>query len=167
MLPRSQRLTRRSDFAAVYGREGERSKSKSERDNKGRSGQSRSWSNSLLVLYVRRYPRSEGAPDVSPQVTPQPSGGAESVKPGTLKADSSDIPVTRRWGFSVSKKVGKAHDRNRVKRRLREICRLEQNGWQSGFDAVFIARVPSATATFDELRQAVCELIERARLTKL
>ena len=44
---------------------------------------------------------------------------------------------TRRFGFSVSKKVGKAHDRNRVKRRLRAICRTQQADWRRGFDAVF------------------------------
>jgi ribonuclease P protein component len=152
MLARSQRLTRRRDFAAVYGRENEGKK-----PAKGQAGQSRSWSHPLLVLYVRRYP--QGTPDVSlavPTILPlaDPQTGITNLQES----------VTRRFGFSVSKKVGKAHDRNRVKRRLREICRAEQDGWQTGFDAVFIARAPAATASFTELRQSVCYLMERARL---
>lgn len=94
----------------------------------------KSWANSLLVLHLRNY---------------DPNGA---------------ITETRRFGFSVSKKVGKAHDRNRIKRRLREICRQHRNRWRTGFDVVFVARTGSQTATFEELRSAVEQLAERARL---
>jgi ribonuclease P protein component len=76
----------------------------------------------------------------------------------------ADRPETRRFGFSVSKKVGKAHVRNQVKRRLREICRLRGVEWDRGFDAVFVARSASAQASYDELDSAVCDLIVRGRL---
>lgn len=115
MLPRAQRLTRRRQFAAVYGRK-------------------RSWAEPLLVLYVRRLSESEGA-------------------------------ETRRFGFSVSKKVGKAVVRNRVKRRLRAICAARGPAWRRGFDAIFVARSSAAAATFAELDAAVCALMRRAGLT--
>lgn len=111
-------------------------------------GRKKSWADPLLVLYVRRF-----APD-----------GPDAE--------------TRRLGFSVSKKVGKAHDRNGVKRRLRAICRThcvpvansdEERGasgdaWRRGFDAVFVARSASASASYDELDQSVVSLMGRAGL---
>ena len=46
-----------------------------------------------------------------------------------------------RLGFTVSKKVGNAVERNRVRRRLRDIVRLSgTNRMQSGHDYVLIGR---------------------------
>lgn len=47
-----------------------------------------------------------------------------------------------RVGFSVSKKVGKAHVRNYYKRRLSEIIRRNFDKLQPGYDLVFVARNP-------------------------
>lgn len=125
MLPRSERLTRRRDFAAVYARK-------------------RSWALPLLVLYVRRH----GTP-TAPERTGETIVAAE----------------TRRFGFSVSKKVGKAHDRNRVKRRLREICRKNGAAWRHhGFDVIFVARSSAAEASYSDLEEAACRLMARAGL---
>ena len=46
-----------------------------------------------------------------------------------------------RVGFTVSKKVGNAVERNRVRRRLREMVRLAPpSGMQPGYDYVLIGR---------------------------
>lgn len=71
---------------------------------------------------------------------------------------------TRRFGFSVSKKVGKATVRNTVKRRLRAICRAHGPDWRRGFDVVLVARSAAATAEYAELEAAVCQLMARAGL---
>jgi ribonuclease P protein component len=94
----------------------------------------KSWAVPLLVLYLRRH--EPNGPDAE----------------------------TRRFGFSVSKKVGKAHDRNWVKRRLREICRAHRGEWQKGFDAVFVARSAAQFAEYVALENAVCELLRRAQV---
>ena len=67
-----------------------------------------------------------------------------------------------RYGFVVSKRVGKAVARNRLKRRLREGVRLctVRPGW----DVVLLARPPAAAATYQQLREALVELLFRARL---
>lgn len=59
-----------------------------------------------------------------------------------------------RVGFTASKKVGNAVARNRAKRRLREIARLDlTNLGQPGFDYVLIGRAgATADAPFDQLR---------------
>jgi len=69
-----------------------------------------------------------------------------------------------RYGFSVSRQVGKAVTRNRVKRRLREILRLTP--LEPGWDIVFIARPVAATADYASLRESVRGLLSRAGLLK-
>ena len=69
-----------------------------------------------------------------------------------------------RYGFSVSRRIGKAVVRNRVKRLLREI--LRQTPLQSGWDIIFIARPAAATADYATLEKSVNDLLSRARLLR-
>jgi ribonuclease P protein component len=72
--------------------------------------------------------------------------------------------VESRIGFSIGKKLGGAVQRNRIKRRLREVCRARLDRLPSGFDAVFVGRSALKTAAFSEIRVAVDALLKRARL---
>lgn len=67
-----------------------------------------------------------------------------------------------RIGLLVSKRVGTAVIRNRAKRRLREILRLEPV--PLGWDMVFSARPGVAQAGFADLQHAVRDLLRRVRL---
>ena len=67
-----------------------------------------------------------------------------------------------RFGFAVSKRLGGAVVRNRVKRRLREITR--KMTVQPGWDIIIIARMPAVTAGFVGLSQAVGRVLVRAGL---
>ena len=69
-----------------------------------------------------------------------------------------------RFGFSVSKRVGKAVVRNRVKRLLREATRFREPAIPPGRDLVFIARSPIKEASFQEVDQAVENLLRQAGL---
>lgn len=63
---------------------------------------------------------------------------------------SDDGPV--RVGFTVSRKVGNAVERNRVRRRLRELVRLNSQGaLQAGHDYVLVGRRAALSAAFSDL----------------
>lgn len=56
-----------------------------------------------------------------------------------------------RLGFTVGVKLGKAVCRNRIRRRLREIYRLNEARFRVGWDIVVVARSRSRDAAYQEL----------------
>ena len=68
-----------------------------------------------------------------------------------LAARRNDLG-TSRVGYAVSRRVGGAVTRNRVKRRLREIMRSLP--LRAGFDVVAVPQPSSARASFQELSSA-------------
>ncbi|MBR0208254.1 MAG: ribonuclease P protein component [Oscillospiraceae bacterium] len=59
-----------------------------------------------------------------------------------------------RMGYTVSSKLGGAVVRNRVRRRLREIARLNAPALKTGWDLVVVARMRAADAPYAELDRA-------------
>jgi ribonuclease P protein component len=69
-----------------------------------------------------------------------------------------------RVGFVVSKRLGRAVKRNRIKRQMREAVRSQMAGLKPGFDLVFIARQPIKEASFTEISQVIMYLLKLASL---
>jgi len=83
---------------------------------------------------------------------------------GYATRGESDNSGLTRIGFSVSRRVGGAVVRNRVKRRLREVMRRKLARIAPSYDLVITARPGAADARMETLEQEVAGLLARARL---
>lgn len=63
-----------------------------------------------------------------------------------------------RIGLTVGAKLGCAVRRNRMRRRLREIYRLHESRFRTGWDIVVVARSRAVTAEYAELEKAYLSL---------
>ena len=69
-----------------------------------------------------------------------------------------------RVGFTVSKKLGHAVVRNRTRRRLREVYRLNEEKFSPGWDIVVVARSRAVEAPFAALTRSYLHLAKKAGL---
>ena len=71
-----------------------------------------------------------------------------------------------RVGITTGKKLGHAVVRNRVRRRLREVYRLNEDKFTSGWDIVVVARSRCISADFRKLTDAYLSLAAKAGILK-
>ena len=74
-------------------------------------------------------------------------------------------PIKCRLGITVSRKVGGAVVRNRVKRRVREWFRARRGSLGSGLDWVVIARAPAAGLAREAAEDELSRLCQAALRT--
>ena len=67
-----------------------------------------------------------------------------------------------RVGITVGKKLGKAHIRNRTRRRIREVYRLNEEAFLPGWDIVVVARSKAVDAEFSRLTKSYLSLAKKA-----
>ncbi len=80
---------------------------------------------------------------------------------------SANGSTANRFGFVVGKKVGKAVERNRLKRLMREAVDHHLDSTSQGWDVIFIARRQAENADFDAIDGAVETLLKKAHLEEL
>lgn len=71
-----------------------------------------------------------------------------------------------RVGFTVSNKLGKAVVRNKVRRRLREIYRLNETKLKRGYELVIVARGRSVEADYWRLEREYLDACTRLGLLR-
>lgn len=70
--------------------------------------------------------------------------------------------INFRFALSVSKKFGKAHERNLMKRRLREV--IKDITFKSEAEFFIIAKLKSKGLNFSEIKESVEDLLKKANL---
>ena len=85
-----------------------------------------------------------------------------------LQARSRGDTAPSRVGFTVSKKVGNAVERNRVRRRLREVVRLSAAlPEQAGHDYVLIGRRAALAIPFERIAAELTGALKRVGKRRL
>ncbi|MGD9101182.1 MAG: ribonuclease P protein component [Anaerolineae bacterium] len=79
---------------------------------------------------------------------------------GVLSSDQGRVRV----GITVSRRIGGAVVRARVRRLIREAVRPWLHEIRGGWDLVFIARTPLRSASFHDVDRTVAQLLRRAGL---
>lgn len=136
-FPRRLRLRRRREFLRVQ-----------------RSG-AKYHTRFFLVFVAPSALRPQGRPPVASRDT---GGGDTDHSAGSAAAEQ--LPETR-LGVTVTRKVGKAVKRNRIKRLVREAFRRERHPLPAGLDLVFVAKRDATEATFEDVIQDLRTLTGR------
>jgi ribonuclease P protein component len=69
-----------------------------------------------------------------------------------------------RLGLTVSAKLGGAVQRNRIRRRLKEIYRTNEDKMAPGYDVVIVARQRSRHAGYSEIETSVLSLFRKLKI---
>src|SRR5262245_38667467 len=89
--------------------------------------------------------------------------GAKRVSRSFMLFELSNGGEYSRFGLTTSRKLGKAHDRNRIRRRVREILRTSRLDIPQGFDYVVNPRRSPLDRDFQLLRSELLALFGAAR----
>ncbi len=91
-----------------------------------------------------------------------PQQGAQSA-PEDQRSPARALPLGPRVGLTAGKVLGKAHERNRIKRRLREILRRHLELLPEGSDLILHPRRVVLTLEFTKLEAEVVRILTQAK----
>ncbi len=92
--------------------------------------------------------------------------GKSAVNPYLVLYCRRNREGVNRLGYTVSTKLGHAVVRNRVRRRLREIYRLNSPRLKTGWDIVVVARTRCVGAEYGQMDRAFLQACRKLGLTR-
>lgn len=92
--------------------------------------------------------------------------GRSAVSPCMVVYCQKNRQGRSRLGVTVSTKLGHAVVRNRVRRRLREIYRLNREHMVPGYDVIVVARNRAAAAPYRRLEREYLSLLNKLELSR-
>ncbi len=84
------------------------------------------------------------------------------LRPAGANTPNNEAPQTR-VGLTVGKALGKAHERNRIKRRMREALRRHVELLPEGCDVIFHPRRTVLTQDFTKLEEEIVRILKQAK----
>ena len=94
------------------------------------------------------------------------SRGKHTVCPRVVVYCRRNQQGKNRVGYTVSKKLGNAVTRNRVRRRLREIVRLHAGHTKQGYDLILVARSRAVDSEYQKLEADVLRCFRELQLLR-
>ncbi len=89
--------------------------------------------------------------------------GTRIPRPGfILQFAAQATPADPRVGFTVSRRVGNAVARNRVRRRLKELARQAEHRLRHGTDYVLVGRAAATQRSYADLRNDLDSALNRS-----
>jgi ribonuclease P protein component len=74
------------------------------------------------------------------------------------------LPTGPRVGLTCGKVIGKAHERNRIKRRMRDVLRRHVGSLPQGFDLILHPRRIVLALEFTKLEAEIVRILHQARM---
>jgi len=71
-----------------------------------------------------------------------------------------------RFGVTITKKIGNAVVRNKIKRRIKEIYRLNMYRIKDGYDLIFIPKKNVVDISYKELESALIHILKLSNMLK-
>jgi ribonuclease P protein component len=85
------------------------------------------------------------------------------LAPQTPAYTGAALPAGPRVGLTCGKVIGKAHERNRIKRRMREVLRRHVSSLPPGFDLILHPRRIVLALEFGKLEAEIVRILHQAR----
>lgn len=71
-----------------------------------------------------------------------------------------------RVGFTITKKIGNSVVRNKIRRRLKEVYRLNMQNMNLGYDLIFIPKKNTVDISYQELESAMLHILKISGIKK-